>query len=528
MKNNRKTILRICIFGVIYCAALTALTAAEAHTAGASIHNLKEAIWYSVVTLTTVGYGDLTPVSTVGRIIGLVFVICSMGVLTFLFSSVFSLLNGGLLPAIQLKKVRSKRWFVFQNPSHAAEILGEYLIKEDNDSVIVFCQSSAPQSFYVHRVGRHQVFRIPMSVEECVELKSGDEGLSLFYLGENGWNNYSESIHALPYGCDVYCRTDACPNCIPANMKIFRESEGVSRLFWQTNPLKPSEQSIVIIGGEKYGEQILERALLINVFEPGRRLQYHVFGDFSHFQNCHHQLETVVQINSESSDKDSVWFYSGNWKDQYKILERADRIVICSDSDEDNLKMNSDIRTYFSVTGDVYIKLANRVAVDGATVFGCEEELFQPEIVMQSKLNALAIEGNERYRRSNPEYGVEWGKLPEFLRQSNIAAADHLAVKASILLGGEPVQELNRDLCTRAYQEYCRTREKKCHIYRRIEHHRWMRFCALYNWSYGERRDNTLRRHPLMVPFEELSQEQQKKDDDSWELLNAVFSDCTD
>ena len=57
---------------------------------------------------------------------------------------------------------------------------------------------------------------------------------------------------------------------------------------------------------------------------------------------------------------------------------------------------------------------------------------------------------------------------------------------------------------------------------RQIEHERWMRFHSLYGWTYGEVRDNALRRHPLMVPFEELKPEQQAMDDISWELLEVL------
>ncbi len=53
---------------------------------GSSINTLAEAFWYSVVTLTTVGYGDYTPVTGVGRLIGFLFLIGSVGVLGYLIS----------------------------------------------------------------------------------------------------------------------------------------------------------------------------------------------------------------------------------------------------------------------------------------------------------------------------------------------------------------------------------------------------------------------------------------------------------
>ena len=73
-----------------------------------------------------------------------------------------------------------------------------------------------------------------------------------------------------------------------------------------------------------------------------------------------------------------------------------------------------------------------------------------------------------------------------------------------------------------AYEKYIATKDEKADFYRHLEHDRWMRFHALYNWTYSPARDNSRRQHPSMVPFEKLAPATQQKDDYSWQLLQQL------
>jgi len=56
----------------------------EHNQPGANITNLGNALWWAVITITTVGYGDYTPVTTIGRIIAVVVMFSGIGIVVSL------------------------------------------------------------------------------------------------------------------------------------------------------------------------------------------------------------------------------------------------------------------------------------------------------------------------------------------------------------------------------------------------------------------------------------------------------------
>jgi len=61
----------------------------------ATIKSAEDAIWWSISTITTVGYGDEYPVTTEGRVVGIVLMICGVGMFAGLSGLVASVFLGG-------------------------------------------------------------------------------------------------------------------------------------------------------------------------------------------------------------------------------------------------------------------------------------------------------------------------------------------------------------------------------------------------------------------------------------------------
>jgi voltage-gated potassium channel len=68
------------VAGVLVLNGAIAVYLYERHAAGSNIRTLGDAVWWSLVTVTTVGYGDLYPVTTLGRVAAVV--IMAIGITT--------------------------------------------------------------------------------------------------------------------------------------------------------------------------------------------------------------------------------------------------------------------------------------------------------------------------------------------------------------------------------------------------------------------------------------------------------------
>ena len=116
---------------------------AEYNYPGANITNLGDALWWSVVTITTVGYGDFTPISLFGRIIAVIVMFAGIGIAVTLVS-IFSQ-NRVLRMQERLKSKAERKASVLANETKATikdkiEWI-EKLTEEDFDGLVIMMKS---------------------------------------------------------------------------------------------------------------------------------------------------------------------------------------------------------------------------------------------------------------------------------------------------------------------------------------------------------------------------------------------------
>ncbi len=80
LKANMNIIIPVILTGVVIFVGGFAEYLAEYKQPGANITKFGDALWWSVITITTVGYGDYTPITPVGRIIGTIVMFAGIGI----------------------------------------------------------------------------------------------------------------------------------------------------------------------------------------------------------------------------------------------------------------------------------------------------------------------------------------------------------------------------------------------------------------------------------------------------------------
>jgi len=523
-RTRRQFLLAAAAFLLVYAALLCLLVIVEKDQPGSHIHTLGDALWYSLVTISTVGYGDVTPVSAAGHVIGAVFLLMSMGVLVALVGSAVSVITSEGLPMLRLGLRRRANWYYIAEFNSEADVLARDILREDPYGVIIF---GINREMEIEKPD-YPCFFINVSPAVLVAHKKGaGQRCKMFFLDEDDIGRNLKALNVHELDADVYARTMSGQEKLSDNIHFFHSYDCCARSYWKDNPLHPMEDIIVIIGFGNYGTALLERAILTNINDSDFDVSDHVFGDSRRFRQMHVSLGAAMAINERRPGHDSIFFHDGGWESEHDIIRDADRIIICDDRVETGWDIYWQIQRFYKHKDRIYLR-SNRVA-PGVRYFGTNEQIFTVSQIVRTRLNDAARLMNDLYRRS-VEDSLDWDELNDRLKQSKIAAADHLIMKIRLLLNDRTVPEVSYETLRAAYESLCEAKKDsaKLDMLRRIEHARWVRFYTYFNWKYGKVNDEYRREDPMICEYEELTEDQKAYHDRAWDLIGELVKQLGD
>lgn len=96
VKQNRKEATLATIFTLLIllvCSGSIFMLMFERDAINGNIHTAGDALWWSLVTISTVGYGDHYPVTSGGKILAVVMIICGVGIFGMISGLITSILT---------------------------------------------------------------------------------------------------------------------------------------------------------------------------------------------------------------------------------------------------------------------------------------------------------------------------------------------------------------------------------------------------------------------------------------------------
>ena len=502
----------------VYFLLLFLLVNAEKNAPGATIHNIGEAIWYSLATFTTVGYGDLYPVTPLGRLVASVFLILGIGLLGFFVGFMMEFI-ARIRPVITLSLNAGKPWYIFTDRSPYAMIFAENLKAVRPDALIIYAHTKEEQV-----TGKY--ICVPWSVDELLDRRGFLYDAHIMCMKENEMENFLDSVALADTTVPVICLANFTPAHHPMNISFFSLSDCTARIFWQQYPVKKENETILLIGFGNAGTVLLDRALQLNVFSERQSIRYHVFGDASEYRRNRKQLEEIISVNEDRGDRDCVFFHSDLWNTDERLLAKADRLILCADSEQENIAILHIIQKFFAISGELYIYNSNVRSV--ATPFGQTRDVLTPAFVLHNRLTDMALCRHELFRFMSGMDIPMWEDLNSLSKDLNYIATDHISVKVRMMLGDEapakPFDELEPEILRKAAAAFRDAEEKEKERLRKIEHDRNLRYYHLHNFHYGEAVNDETRTNPMILPYEKLNDQQKTLCETAWMLLDELAS----
>ena len=284
-------------------------------------------------------------------------------------------------------------------------------------------------------------------------------------------------------------------------------------------------KQLIIIGYGDFAKALVLQALRVFHVSTEHRLQIDIYSEHSErdrilFNEHYPKAHKIFPVNFHDFHGPLLPLIE---QQELARLDRQTLLVVCNDDDQTNLNLafemlnRTDSLSFSIYTLNVEGKglrslMQNTEETERICFFGEADETYSMDTITGERQDILARAIHDDYQRKikgvaseSDDYTSDWPSLPEDAKDANRAQADHIPYK--LLLTEKHIKALSGKDLMFSPGEVERLAA--------IEHNRWMAHRYLSGWDYGETRDDTLKLHPSLVPWEALSEGEKQKDRDT-------------
>lgn len=313
-----------------------------------------------------------------------------------------------------------------------------------------------------------------------------------------------------------------------ANLITFQVNEYIASQFYKNHDWTDYMRSfsdkicickVALIGFDDLGIKMLEAGLSLNIVSVNQNIEYHVWGENEKYRAMHSWM------SGDKITPDRLIFHDKHWFSEMKNIETMDCIILC-DNQNKNIEVLSDLLRLTNISGQesrvyVYTDMPEALKIFQIRHYSVSSKNDKKkQFIVGERLKSFYIPNDGRFLQNilmNDEDISREAKIKHenYIEKARKYAPDYIYYEWSDLnafLRWENEMSASLDNIRKYLKEKYAIEDDE---YKEIEHIRWMRSHYINGWAYSETRNDSLKMHPDMKAFVELSEEEKEKDDNT-------------